>query len=165
MKRLYLLRHAKSSWKHPDLSDFERPLNERGKRDAPVMGKRLKEMQIQPDLILSSPAKRAHKTAKIIAKEIDFPKKQIVTDESIYAAGVSTLLDLIRKIDDSFRQVILIGHNPGFTDLANYLTNAQLDNIPTCGIFCTDFDIQSWKDVAEGKGTFVFFDYPKKINL
>ena len=161
MKRLYLIRHAKSSWDDPDLADFERPLNKRGKEEAPAMGKRLKKSKVQPDLILSSPAKRALKTTKIIAKELDFPKKQTVTDEAIYEAGVSALLNVIRNIDDAFQQVLLCGHNPGLTDLAQYLTNVRIDNIPTCGVFCIDFDLQSWKKVTEGKGIFVFFDYPK----
>lgn len=162
MKRLYLIRHAKSSWSNPDVGDFDRSLNDRGKRDAPEMGRRLKESKVEPELILSSPAKRARKTAKIVAKEINFPKKHIMTDESIYLAGVSTLLEVIRHIDDALHQVILVGHNPGLTDLADYLTNCQIDNIPTCGIFCMDFDIRSWKEVAKGEGKFVFFDYPKK---
>jgi phosphohistidine phosphatase len=162
MKRLYLVRHAKSSWKEPDLTDIERPLNTRGKQDAPCMGKRLKELKVHPDLIVSSPAKRARKTAKVIAKEIGFPKKDIVTNESIYLTGVSTLLIFIRNIKDSYQQVMLFGHNPGFTELAEYLTNQRFDNIPTCGIVCMDFDITSWKEVAEGKGDVVFFDYPKK---
>ena len=136
MKRLYVIRHAKSSWNNPVLTDFERPLNKRGKQNAPFMGKRLKESEVQPDFFLASPAKRALKTAKTIAKEIDFPKKHIVTDESIYLAGVSTLLTVIRNIDDSCHQVILVGHNPGLTELAEYLTNQRFDNIPTCGIVC-----------------------------
>lgn len=162
MKRLYLIRHAKSSWKDQDLTDIERPLNTRGKRDAPCMGKRLKDLKVHPDLIVSSPAKRALKTAKVIAREIGYPKKRIETDESIYLAGVSTLLLVIQNIEDSYQQVILFGHNPGFTELAEYLTDQQFDNIPTCGIVCMDFDIESWKEVAEGKGILVSFDYPKK---
>ena len=162
MKRLYLIRHAKSSWKDQGLADIERPLNKRGKQDAPFMGKRLKETKVHPDLIVSSPAKRALKTAKVIAEEIGYPKKRIKTDESIYLAGVSTLLHVIQNIEDSYQQVMLFGHNPGFTDLAESLTNQKFDNIPTCGIVCMDFDINSWKKVSEGKGKVVFFDYPKK---
>jgi phosphohistidine phosphatase len=161
MKKLYVIRHAKSSWAEPDMADFERPLNERGKTDAPMMGKRLKKAKIHPDLIISSPAKRALKTAKIIAKELDFPKEQIVTDGAIYPGGVSGLLDVIHSLHDSFQTVILVGHNPGLTDLANYLTDVQIDNIPTCGVFCVDFEIQSWKKVGEGNGICVLFDYPK----
>jgi phosphohistidine phosphatase len=162
VKRLYLIRHAKSSWKDPDLADFERPLNRRGKKDAPFMGKRLKKYGVKPDLIISSPAKRALKSATIIANEIDFPTKKIITDMTVYQADVPNLLDLIQNIDDSNSQVMLIGHNPDLTSLANYLSNYAISNIPTCGIFCIDFEISSWKNVAAGKGIFKFFDYPKK---
>lgn len=163
MKRLYLVRHAKSSWKDATLEDFDRPLNKRGKQDAPLMGKLFKShYKLSPDLIVSSPAKRAAKTAKVIAKEIGFPKKQIVYEGAIYEAGVPPLLSVIRKIDDSADQVMLFGHNPGLTMLAEYLIGVVVDNIPTCGIFCIDFDVDSWKEVGEGRGKEVFFDYPKK---
>ena len=91
MKRLYLVRHAKSSWKDPDLDDFDRPLNKRGKRDAPLMGQKLRQADVRPDLIVSSPAKRAAKTAKIMAGQIEYPVKKIIWDESLYAAGIVTL--------------------------------------------------------------------------
>ena len=162
MKRLYLIRHAKSSWDDHALSDFERPLNERGQTDAPVMGKRLKQANVQPDCILASPAQRALQTAQILAAELDFPKERIITAKGIYEAGVSDLLKVIRSIEDAFQHVLLIGHNPGMTDLANYLTDARLDNLPTCGVVCADFDVSSWKEVAAGQGTFVFFDCPKQ---
>lgn len=161
MKRLYLIRHAKSIRKHPDLTDFERPLNKRGKKDAPLMGQRLKKYNVKPDLMISSPAKRALKTAGIIAEEIGFPIKKIVATESIYTAGVPDLLAVIRNIDDSFHHVMIYGHNPGFTMLAEHLTHHRVENIPTCGIYCLGFNIDSWKEVSEGQGTFIFFDYPK----
>lgn len=162
MKRLYLIRHAKSSWKNPALADFDRPLNKRGKRDAPFMGKLLAKQKVRCDLILTSPAKRAFNTAKIIAKEIGFPKKKIVTDEAIYLMDTQTLVEVIKHIDDSVNRLMMFGHNPGFTILANYLSDYKVENIPTCGIFCIDFDISSWSKVSEGNGIFQFFDYPKK---
>ena len=162
MKRLYLLRHAKSSWGDTALGDVERPLNKRGKRDAPTMGKRLKKRKAEPDLILSSPAKRAVKTASIVAKEIGFPKKKIATDGSIYAASVSELLDVVRNIDDAYGRVMLVGHNPGFTDLADILADGSVGDMPTCAVCCLDFDCDSWKAVSEGGGKIVFYDYPKK---
>ncbi len=162
MKRLYLIRHAKSSWNELDLADIDRPLNKRGKRDAPFMGKRLKEgHKANPDLILSSPAKRALRTAKIIAKEIDYPKGKIEIKDSLYGSGVQGMLNVIHYLDNSLNEVMLFGHNPDITSLANYLSDQNFDNIPTCGIFCVEFDIQSWKDVKEGKGIFKFFDFPK----
>jgi phosphohistidine phosphatase len=112
--------------------------------------------------MISSPAKRALKTAEIIAKELDFPVKKIVADASIYAAGISDLLDVIRNIDDAVHHVMMYGHNPGITMLVEHLTHYRVENIPTCGIFCIDFDIDSWKEISEGGGTVVFFDYPKK---
>jgi phosphohistidine phosphatase len=144
------------------VADFERSLNKRGKRDAPLMGKRLKSSQIQPDLLISSPAKRAAKTAKIIAEEIGFPKKRIVYDESIYEAGVSSLVHVIRHLENSANQAILVGHNPGLTMVAEFLTNAAIENIPTCGIVCVEFATDSWEKIEAGSGTMVFFDSPKK---
>ena len=162
MKRIYLIRHAKSSWKEMDLADFDRPLNKRGKRDAPIMGKRLNSLYGKPDLIMTSPAKRAMRTAVIFAKELGYPVEKIFKNELIYMAGVSELLGLIHLIDDSNDKVMLFGHNPDLTILANYLTRNHIDNIPTCGIFCMDFNIEFWKDVAQSQGQFVFFDYPKR---
>ncbi len=162
MKRLYLVRHAKSSWKDPELDDFDRPLNKRGKRDAPFMGQRLREADVRPDLILSSPAKRAAKTVKIIAALIEYPLRKIHWRESLYGAGTLTLLQILHQIDDSVAQVMLVGHNPGLTLLAECLTGEAVDNIPTTGIFAVDLDITSWAMAGEGSGTSVFFDYPKK---
>lgn len=162
MKRLYLMRHAKSSWKKPDLADIDRPLNKRGKQDAPLMGKRLKKQNLKPDLIITSPAKRAVTTATIVAEEINYPKKKIEIKETLYSAGAPAILNMIQYLDDSLNEVMLVGHNPDFNSLANYLSNFGVDNIPTCGIFCIDFDVPSWKDVGEGRGIFQFFDYPKK---
>ena len=162
MKRIVLIRHAKSSWKNPSLTDFDRPLNKRGKQNAPVMGKRLAEQKTTPGTIISSPAKRAIETAKIIANKIDFPKKRIIQNEQLYLADVETLLDVIHFLDEKNEIAFLVGHNPGVTMLANYLANADIDNIPTCGILCIDFAIKFWKEDEEGKGVLSFFDYPKK---
>lgn len=162
MKRLYLVRHAKSSWKDPDLSDFDRPLNKRGKRDAPLVGEYLKHHQAAPELIITSPAKRALKTAKIIAQELGLSPKNIVTDESIYLADVPALVTAIHQIEDSLKTVMLFGHNPGLTMLANFLTGQEVENIPTCGVFCIDFRAKSWREVGAGGGSAVFFHYPKR---
>ena len=162
MKTLYLIRHAKSSWKDPSLRDFERPLNKRGKRDAPLMGQRLKDRGVVADAIISSTANRALKTAKIIAGELEFPLKKIASKKSVYLADVPTLIKVLRKISDKCGRAMLFGHNPGLTMLANFLSNEQVDNIPTCGVFCMEFEVESWKEVAQGSGKMVFFDYPKK---
>lgn len=164
MKHLLICRHAKSSWKDPILADFDRPLNKRGKRDAPRMGKKLASHNIHPDLIVSSPAKRAKKTALRLAKELHYPKKQIVYRKSIYSATTDTLIDCIHTFDDSFSQAIMIGHHSGLTTLANILGNLDLDNIPTCGIVALTFKIDTWKDVRKKEGMFDFFYYPKMLD-
>jgi phosphohistidine phosphatase len=163
MKRLYLIRHAKSSWKDTGLDDIDRPLNKRGKRDAPFMGQRLKESGVSPGLILSSPAKRALRTAKIIAKELGYSKENIEIRDALYLQGIPAIIREIRTIDTDYDTVMLFGHNPDFTMLAEHLTDYQVDNIPTCGIFCIDFNVGSWTEVDEGGGNFVFFDYPKRL--
>lgn len=162
MKRLYLVRHAKSGWNHSELDDRDRPLNSRGKRDAPFMGQRLKDHDVCPDLIISSPAKRAVKTAKVIAEAVGYPKKQITINDSLYLQGTQAILDTIRGVDDAHQSLMLFGHNPDFTELAELLTDYEVENIPTCGIFCIDFNVGFWQEVDEAKGLFSFFDYPKK---
>ncbi len=163
MKHITLIRHAKSSWKDTNLSDFDRPLNKRGKTDAPVMGKRLANKKLYPDLIISSPAKRAFATARIIAKEIGYPVKKISLNEGIYEAEVSTLVDLIKNFNNSLYHVIIIGHNPGFTNLCNFLTSEHIENVPTCGIVHIDLRTESWEDIKPHNGKVIDFNYPKKI--
>jgi phosphohistidine phosphatase len=162
MKILTIVRHAKSSWKYPELVDFDRPLNKRGKKDAPPTGRRLKEQGILPDLIIASPANRAFSTAKIIAKEIGYPKKNLVADKRVYMADTGDILAILRQVNDDFKEVFIVGHNPTMTDFANDLTGEYIDNIPTCGIARIKLDIASWKDLTTGKGELSLFDYPKK---
>ena len=161
MKTLYLVRHAKSSWDFPNLSDFERPLSNRGIRDSPEMGRRLADKNIIPDLMLSSPAVRAISTCENIAEEIRYPSNEIVKDKAIYHASESTLLRVVQEVNDHVRSLMVFGHNPGFTDFANALAHANIENIPTCGVFACSFDVIHWKDVEFGKGRQLFFDYPK----
>ena len=161
MKRLFLVRHAKSSWKHPELTDFERPLNKRGQRDAPEMGMRLADREIDLDLMVSSTATRAITTARTIAGKIGYPMSRIVEEEAIYAAHWSGLMGVIQDLPDESETALLVGHNPGFTELAAYLMGVRLDNLPTCAVVCAAFDVKSWHDVAKGGGAMVFFDYPK----
>jgi phosphohistidine phosphatase len=163
MKTIILVRHAKSSWKDLSLDDFDRPLNKRGKRNAPFMGEKLKIRQIMPDLILSSPAKRARKTATAIAKAIDYPKKKIKYNDNMYHTSSRHLLEMVRHQDDKHETIMLFGHNPDFNDLADMLLKQNpVYNIPTTGVYCIRFDVDSWKKVREGKGEAVFFDYPKR---
>ncbi len=163
MKTLFLIRHAKSSWADVGMDDFDRPLNDRGKNNAPFMGKLLAKDKILPELMISSPAKRAITTARKIAEEISFPKNKIIEDKKIYEADVSTLLGIINHVDDNINSLFLFGHNPGFTDFLNYLTGENISNIPTCGIAEIRFDMYSWSEVSKESGKLVRFDYPKKF--
>ena len=131
MKKIVLIRHAKSSWEFPELKDVDRPLKKRGLDDAPLMGKVLKDLHITPDVIISSPAARAMTTAKMIAQEIGFDQNQIIADPKLYLESKSKLLKEINAIDDRYNIVFLVGHNPGLTDLANSLSGDSIDNIPT----------------------------------
>jgi phosphohistidine phosphatase len=162
MKILYLVRHAKSSWENRNISDFERSLNDRGKRDAPFMAGILKEKKINIDLIISSPAVRAFKTAKIFARELEIEEKEIITNENIYEADRKDLLKILIVANDSINNLMLFGHNPGLTYLSNYLCDYEIDNIPTCGIVCMQLDFDSWKYLGSKSCNFIFFEYPKK---
>ena len=162
MKRLILIRHAKSDWGDPSLIDIERPLNRRGKRDAPEMGRRMAGRNFLPDAVLSSPAKRAKKTAKKIAGELGFPEARVIIKEALYEAGVPEWLVFIRQLDPQWSCVLLIGHNPALTALVNWLGPCRLDNLPTCGVADFTYDTDTWKDVGKLKPATVEIDYPKK---
>lgn len=160
--KLTLVRHAKSSWNNDDLQDFDRPLNDRGLRVAPEMGQRLADKKYNVEAVISSPAQRAISTARIIAKEIDFNVDQISLNQDIYDASLGVLVDLVNNLCESLQSVMLVGHNPGFTVLANYLSNAKIDNMPTCSIVQIKFNASSWDAVSEHSGELISFDYPKK---
>ncbi len=162
MKRtLFLVRHAKSSWDGVALPDKERPLADRGKRDAPMMGKRLAKRQVKPDLILSSPACRALSTAEIIANELDYRAKDIVVDDRLYATEAETLLAVIGELSDKLKCVMLFGHNPEFTELAHRLSN-EVTLLPTCAVAQFTFESKSWSTIGAVKPEKVVLDYPKK---
>ncbi|WP_456451237.1 SixA phosphatase family protein [Hydrogenimonas sp.] len=163
MKELFLLRHAKSSWDDPTLGDFDRPLNKRGKEDAPLMGEHLAKLGIKPDLIVASPARRAKKTAKIVAQKLGYDESAIRWVESIYEASPQSLLYLVCSLPEEAKRVMLVGHNPGFTMLANMLGDIAIDNIPTAGVVGIAFDAKSWDDACRSKGHTILFDYPKKL--
>jgi phosphohistidine phosphatase len=154
-KILYIARHAKSSWDDMSLSDFERTLNARGKRDAPFMANLLKEKGITPDLIISSPAKRAKKTASHYQQTLG---SELRFDENIYEASSMTLLHLVQEAFQNVDTLMIVGHNPGFTALNDMLSNKSIYNIPTSGVVAITF-----KDtVASHKGKQLFYAYPKK---
>lgn len=160
MKKIFLVRHAKSYWGDQSLSDFDRPLNKRGKNDAPFMGKILKEISVQSDLIISSPAKRAKKTALAIAHKIDYPQNKILFNEELYEASTKDILKVLKEVDEVYRFVMLFGHNPGLTLLNNFISNSYIDNIPTCGVVALEFD-KNWMQLDENSCTQLFFEYPK----
>jgi len=162
MKTLYLVRHAKSSWDFPELADIDRPLNSRGAKNAPQMGKRLGSKGIKVDLLLSSPANRAFTTACEIAKQIGYPADSVQSSRDVYHADEKQLLGIVQQQDDKHSSLMLFGHNPGFTWFSNSLTGEYIDNIPTAGIVAIIFDCDSWRDVKPGQGKLDFFDYPKK---
>ncbi|MGD8342156.1 MAG: histidine phosphatase family protein [Desulfobacterales bacterium] len=162
MKTLYLVRHAKSSWKYPKLDDFERPLNKRGRKNAPFMGSILKELNVSPDLIVSSPANRAAMTARIMAVALDYPLEDIRYSEAVYEFGEKALMDVVKEIDDDVNQAMVVGHNPATNGLANYIGDQPVGNIPTCGVFCVELDIASWSNIKARCGKVKFFEYPKK---
>lgn len=161
MKRLVVIRHAKSSWSNALLEDFDRPLNERGKKDAPLMAKRLKEKKVNPDLMITSPAKRANSTCKRFAKVFDVQKKNIIKEPKLYHASENILLKIVKELDEKYNTVFLIGHNPGLTEFVNIASNLEIDNIPTTGV--TVLEISSWKKFGKEKSRAVYFDYPANV--
>ncbi len=163
MKTIYFNRHAKSDWSNGALSDFDRPLNSRGLHDAPDMGKRLLARNEDIDLFISSPANRAISTARLMAKEFGYDLEKIIQVDRLYLPSVRDFLHSVAEIDDSCHSIVLFAHNPGITDVVEYLTNESLGNIPTCGIAKVEFpDADSWREISGGTGKLVFFDYPKK---
>ncbi len=161
MKTLFINRHAKSSWKSPGLSDFDRPLNPRGLGDAPVMAKRLLVKNEKVDMIVSSPANRALTTAKVFADTLKLENDSLVENKEMYGAGTQGLLRIVNGLNDACESVMLFGHNPSFTDFAYYLTGQYISNIPTCGIVKITFDIDSWQEVSRDLGNQLYFDFPK----
>lgn len=162
-KVLIICRHAKSSWHDANLSDRERPLNKRGEHDAPVMGKRLANRGIDADLIITSPAIRALRTAEVYARALGYPLDKMQINPEQYAASVPVLLALLRQTDAGCRSLLMVGHNPESTDLANVLGGLSLTNVPTSGIVALECAVPNWQDLQAGSGHLLFFDYPKLV--
>jgi phosphohistidine phosphatase len=162
MKRLYLIRHAKSSWENPLLNDFDRPLNKRGMRDAPRMAKRLKEKDICPDLIITSPAIRTLSTCNVLASMLGFPHESVVKEKQLYHADEDHLFEILQRTPGHYKNVFMIGHNPGLSNFANELTVGSNFQIPTCGVVGLAFALDDWHNIAYGMGKLLFFIYPKQ---
>ena len=166
MKRLTLLRHAKSSWTEPSLADHDRVLSERGERDAPKMGKRMAARKVRPSRIIASSAARASAPAKFIAEALKYPAEFLQVEKELYLATPDQILELVCSQEDNFSDLLLIGHNPGITDLANrLLPSIGLNNLPTSGVVALDFDTKKWSELAEVNAKLGFYDYPKNPEL
>ena len=162
-KTLILVRHAKSSWSDSTLNDIQRPLNKRGNKDAPKMGDHMAKQRILPEVIYSSSGLRALTTARLISVKIGIKPSEIIVDDDIYTFSSEELLNAIKSISDSYNKVMIVGHNPAITDLTNFLSGSDIDNIPTCGIAVLEFAKDSWNKVERKSAKLVSFDYPKKL--
>ncbi|HVF96354.1 MAG TPA: histidine phosphatase family protein [Flavisolibacter sp.] len=162
MKTLILVRHAKSDWGNETLTDAERPLNDRGKRDAPEMAKRTRKKLPGIDLLVASAAKRAKKTALLFAEEYKYAKEDIRIEPTLYEAPVAAYTAVLVSLPDKADTVALFAHNPTITDYANSLCNVHTDNIPTCGVFAVQAAVGTWAEFAQAEKKFLFYDYPKK---
>jgi phosphohistidine phosphatase len=163
-KELFLVRHAKSSWDDPTISDHDRPLNERGLRNAPDMGRRLSDRGVSPDALISSTAERTRTTAEIMAGSLNYPKDQIVFDRALYHASATELQEYIGGLNDAHTSVMLFGHNPGMTSLVSHLFGLALDNLPTCGVVHLQFSTESWAEVSRSMPTEATIDFPKNTS-
>ena len=161
MKTLLIIRHAKSGWDDPSLSDFNRTLTERGKSDAAMMAKRIIMNIIKIDAFVSSPAKRAKKTAKIFMKEYKKNETDLLLIPSLYEPSVADFYDAVETLDDKNDIVAIFSHNPGITEFVNSLECSPIYNMPTCAIFGLKIKTKHWKEFTEAEKEFLFFDYPK----
>ena len=162
MKQLLIVRHAKSSWAIAGQDDFERPLNDRGHRDAPMMAERLVDKKIDINAFISSPANRALATATYLAKAYGLHKKDIYLFKELYHAAPATFYEVVSKTDNAIKTAAVFSHNPGITSFVNALTLTKIDNMPTCGIFAVKADIKDWAEFENAEKIFWFFDYPKR---
>ncbi len=161
MKTLLVVRHAKSSWDSPGMADFDRPLNGRGKKDAPEMARRLLRLKINIDVFVSSPANRAKSTASYFITEYGRKEKEIVLVPALYHALTETFYQTVAGIDNQFSSAALFSHNPGITDFVNTLTQVNIDNMPTCGVFAVTIKMDHWSEFARAPKELLLFDYPK----
>jgi phosphohistidine phosphatase len=163
MKRLLLLRHAKAVPATDPLVDIDRPLADRGERDARRIGERLREQRLQPTLILASPAARALRTAQLVAGAIDYPRDGIALDRRLYLAEPAAIIEIIGAQDAAIDTLLVVGHNPGLTELAHQLLRGfDVDDLPTCAIVGLDYArAASWARIASDAAALSYYDYPK----
>ena len=166
MKRsLLLLRHARAFEKLNDQKDIDRELHSVGLQNATRMGINFEKKKLQFDIILTSPAARAKKTAELVAEQIKFDVAKIHTNPEIYEASVRTLLQVINNLKNEWTKVLLVGHNPAISYLAEYITNAEVGNIDTCGVVSIEFNKQKWSEISEGSGDLISYEYPDLLNF
>ena len=162
MLQLTLIRHAKSSWDDPALSDFDRPLNKRGMKNAPLMGKIISKRGLVFDRIVASPAQRAITTARLIAGKLGFPEQDIQRRKELYDASMDALLACVHSLDNQYDSIALVAHNPGLTDLCNHLSGESIANLPTCAVAVIEFDLDDWRAVYQDTGRLALYEYPRK---
>lgn len=163
MKTVYFIRHAKSSWSDMSLRDHDRPLNKRGRRDAPFMAAKLKGLGAEPEAIITSTALRAKTTAQHFARAFDLSGKNFIEEGDIYEAYSSNILKIVQNISNKWDTILIFGHNPGFTMVANSFSGGEgIANVPTCGIVKVVAKVDKWKDLKAAKGQVEEFHYPKQ---
>lgn len=163
MRTLFLIRHAKSSWDYPGLRDFNRPLNDRGMHDAPLMGQLLAKLGFTPDLLVSSPAKRAITTALFFAEAFHYDVDAVQEEQDIYEAAPGDIMRVVCKLPDSAQIVLLFGHNPTLTDVANRFSEKFIDNVPTCGIVQIESDADTWQGFDDSNASVKRCFFPKEL--
>ena len=163
MKTLIIIRHSKSSWKDHSLSDFDRPLNKRGIKDAKKMSFELSEKIKKVDLLLSSSSKRTTQTSNYFLDSMNI--RSNIFSENLYHSSSNLIFDCILKINNKYNKTIIVGHNPGLTNIINKLTNLKLDNLPTSGIVIIVFDVDNWKNINYQSGLVEWIKFPKDLKL
>lgn len=162
MRSVLFIRHAKSSWDNASVRDFDRPLNERGKKDAPEMARRLLDREVPIDSFISSPAKRAIRTAGVFAEAYGLSLGSVLENPILYLPSPDVFYDVIEETSNEFHHLAVCSHNPAITYIVNQLTDKiRVDNVPTCGIFAIKTNVSNWQDFRKGQNEFWFFDYPK----
>ncbi|SEB08617.1 SixA phosphatase family protein [Pedobacter hartonius] len=163
-KQLIVVRHGKSDQGEYGMSDFDRTLNHRGNKNAHEMAERIIQKGIVPELIVSSPAKRALTTARHYADVLKVPYGDIQLEPTVYEANTTALLRVINRLHNDYDRIALFGHNPGFTELVNYLADAKIYNLPTAGVVVIDFPFDDWSMVSQHTGNVLLFDSPKNAD-
>jgi phosphohistidine phosphatase len=163
MKELLILRHAKSSWDQAWMPDIDRPLNERGKRDAPIMAQKLKDTGKLPQAIICSPAQRTKATAAIFMHSLQMEAEELFIEPNLYESTTLKIDQIVKDLPVRFDRVLLVGHNPVLTDWINRYAQYMIDNLPTCGLAWFSFEINAWQDISFENGKLQHLWFPKML--